>query len=153
MDLKPISGYSPTTPAAMLENCFKSSSSIAVKKNKVQECLKAIFNKRECFSLPKPSESNSSESFELTSACSFPQACEKLLQALKLSVKPKQILGKTINGNMLLGLALEYVQVLSSTQSSISSLGSSLKSIQIEFPISSLLTTIDKVAAEETHSL
>jgi len=36
---------------------------------------------------------------------------------------------------------------------SITSQGNSLKSIQIEFPISSLLTTIEKVAAEETHSL
>jgi hypothetical protein len=65
IDLKQISGYSPTTPAAMLENCFKSTSSIAVKKNKVQECLKAIFTKRECFYLPRPSESGTTESFEL----------------------------------------------------------------------------------------
>jgi len=65
-------------------------------------------------------------------------------------VKPKQIFGKTINGNMLLGLALEYVQIL---QSIPTPLVNNPKSTQNEFSYSSLLKTIDKVAAEETHSL
>lgn len=54
LDLKSSSSYAPITPAAMLENCLKPTSSIAVKKNKLQELIKSIFKRRDCLTLSKP---------------------------------------------------------------------------------------------------
>lgn len=64
LDVKTSSSYAPITPAAMLENCLKPASSVAVKKNRQQEIIKTIFKQRDCLTLSKPNFLTNDQDFE-----------------------------------------------------------------------------------------
>ena len=69
------------------------------------ECLKNIFTHRVAYALP-PREA-------ISETYNHQKSLSKLVSLIKRRASAKTINGKAVNGNMLIGLALEYAETLS----------------------------------------
>lgn len=77
-------------------------SSEAIRKNKVIECIKTICTQLESFTTPKPEEAD------------YQTEQIRVCTQIKKLVQHKKVCGKPLNAKMLLSLALEYTETLSS---------------------------------------
>ena len=85
--------------------------------------------------MPKPQNLNQDESFEQENSHNFETETKNLKFQLQKSVTLKKINQKSINGNMLLSLAIDYVAILQPPKPD----------------FSKLETCIDKAVSEETE--
>jgi len=86
-------------------------------KNKIREGIMKYFKDRDCVSLIRPlDDENDLAHIEEQTFDSlrpdFQGQMNKLIQKIYTKAKPKVISGKTLNGSMFLGLAMEYVDSL-----------------------------------------
>ena len=100
----------------MLENCLKPTSSVAVKKNRLQELFKTIFTHRECLTLSKPTPLNTEEDFQRQNidGKELTEEVKLIFTAISKFQFGKKVQNKSLNGSMLLGLAIDYIQILQS---------------------------------------
>jgi hypothetical protein len=103
----------------ILESCFKPNNGVtsdSMRKNKVIECFNNIFSHKDCFAMKRPAAEDVSRdqipSTDLDEE--FKRDAARFVRSIKKSVQAKAICGKVLNGKMLLGLALEYAETLSS---------------------------------------
>jgi len=89
----------------------------AARRNVIRKCIKSYFGGEkniECFPMNRPVDDDSKlESLDVCKKADlkpeFVKSCEDLLINLKNKIKVKQINGRPLTGNMLLSLAMEYV--------------------------------------------
>ena len=94
-----------------------------------------IFKTRTCVTLPKPQNLSQDESFEHENSHNFETETQRLKAQLQKSVTLKKVNQKSINGNMLLSLATDYIAILQSPKPD----------------FSKLEACIDKAVSEETE--
>lgn len=79
-------------------------SSEAIRKNKVVDCLKALFMNQDAFASPKPEYAVKEFNSEIGKVC----------QQVKRLIHNKKVCGKPLNAKMMLSLSLEYAETLTS---------------------------------------
>jgi len=111
-----------------MEDCLKpvleSVSADTLKKNNIRKAISTFFKVRQCHTLVRPVDDEETlanieklewESPEIKEE--FREQCDEFMQQLKQTCRVKTIHGKSFNGQMLLGLAMDFCEAVNSEDS------------------------------------
>ncbi len=112
------------TPRSYLEQCLESqrgTSDEVFQKNTIRQSIKNFFSDLDCFTFVRP-VNNESQLAHIENMNyqdlrpEFRNTMEQLMSKLKTNPRIKTINNKALNGSMLLGLAIEYVEALNNKE-------------------------------------